>query len=342
MLDIAILFKTLQVVMLEKGDNKNMKYLVTGGAGFIGSHTVEQLIREGHHIRVLDNFSSGIRENLVSVNGNPNIEIIEGDVRDAALVQRLATGMDGVLHLAALVSVQESVTNPELCLDINVRGTCNVLDAARRADVRRVILASSAGVYGDNAKLPLSEEAASQPLSSYAMSKYVGELYAELYHRLYGLETTALRYFNVYGPRQNPLSPYSGVISIFVHRTLAGKGIIIYGDGSQTRDFVHVEDVAAANLASLRGSYRGFRTYNVGSGQATSINQLAELLMTLGGVRVGIDRQPSRQGDIQHSCADFGRLRAELGCSPRHALERGLRDLILAMDGGGRSASTAR
>ncbi len=311
-----------------------MNYLVTGGAGFIGSHTVELLHAHGHAVRVLDDFSTGVHAHLRALHGSPRLEVVAGDVRDGALVTRLAAGMNGILHLAALVSVQESVTQPERCLDINVRGTCAVLEAARAGGVRRVVLASSAAVYGDNPALPLVEDAGLAPCSPYAQSKHVNELYAALYQRLHGLDATALRYFNVYGPRQDPRSPYSGVISIFVDRLLTGNDLVVYGDGRQTRDFVSVLDVAAANVAALERARRGFRVYNVASGATRDIRELAEQLMRLSGVRVGVRHQPARAGDVQHSRADIGRLRAELGWAPRRDLADGLRELLATMGDG--------
>lgn len=304
-----------------------MKYLVTGGAGFIGSHIVEALIETGHSVRVLDNFSSGFRSNLDSVHGSASLEIVEGDVRDAELVRRLATGMDGIFHQAALVSVQQSLEQPALSFDINVRGAVTVLESARLAGIKRVVLASSAAVYGNSAALPLSESIQTNPLSPYALDKCTMEHYAAQYHRLYGLETTMLRYFNVYGPRQSSVSPYSGVISLFFDRIRCGKGITVFGDGEQSRDFAHVLDVARINVAAMMERYTGFRAYNVGSGSETTINALIGMLNDIAGHHVPVSYVPARTGDIRRSCADIRLACTELGYQPQWDLMRGLQSL---------------
>jgi len=220
--------------------------LITGGAGFIGSHLVEALIERGERVRVLDDFSTGRRENLAAV--ADHIELLEGDVADPEIAERAVAGCDYVLHLAAIASVQASLKAPRHTHRVNVDGTLNVLDAAQRAGVRRVVFASSAAVYGDHTALPLREELPPRPLSPYAASKAVGEAYCCAFHASYSLPTVALRFFNVYGPRQDPASPYSGVISIFAARMARGECPVIYGDGKQTRDFVYVADVVRAML----------------------------------------------------------------------------------------------
>jgi nucleoside-diphosphate-sugar epimerase len=305
-----------------------MKYLVTGGAGFIGSHLVDILIKNGHLVRVLDDFSSGSRANLDSVCASPLLEVVEGDVRDAELVGRLVAGTDGIFHQAALVSVQQSLEQPALSFDINVRGTVVVLESARLAGIKRVVLASSAAVYGDGAKSPLSEDAPTNPLTPYALDKRSIEHYAALYHRLYGLETVALRYFNVYGPRQSPTSPYSGVISLFLDQVRRGEGMTVYGDGEQSRDFVHVLDVAQTNIRAMNGGNDGSRIYNVGTGNETSINRLIEVLTVVADRCVSVAHTLSRTGDIRRSCANINRARAELGYQPPWELARGLRSLV--------------
>lgn len=305
-----------------------MRYLVTGGAGFIGSHIVEALIGHGHFVRVLDDFSSGSRANLESVRGNSLLEVAEGDVRDAKLVDRLAAGMDGIFHQAGLVSVQKSLELPALSFDINVGGTVVVLESARRTGIKRVVLASSAAVYGDSQQLPLSEDIPARPLTPYALDKDSMEHYAALYHRLYGLETVVLRYFNVYGLRQLPSSPYSGVITLFLDRIHRGEGITVYGDGEQSRDFVHVLDVVQANVRAMSGDNTGFRIYNVGTGYEIGINRLIEILTEITGRRAPVTRVPPRTGDILRSCADITRARAELGYQPQWELARGLRSLV--------------
>lgn len=305
-----------------------MRYLVTGGAGFIGSHLVEALVGNGHSIRVLDDFSSGVHANLDAVRGSAALEIVEGDVRDAELVGRQAMEMDGIFHQAALVSVPQSLEQPALSFDINVRGTVTVLEAARQAGVKRVVLASSAAVYGDEVKSPLSEDIPAHPLTPYALDKYSAERYAAQYQRLYGLETVVLRYFNVYGPRQSPTSPYSGVISLFLDRIRRGEGVTVYGDGEQSRDFVHVLDVVQANVNAMSGRVTGPGTYNVGSGRETSINRLIGMLTESAGRRVPISHAPSRTGDLRRSCADIRRAREKLGYRPRWELACGLQSLV--------------
>lgn len=309
----------------------NMKYLVTGGAGFIGSHLVEVLISNGHSVRVLDDFSSGYRSNLASVRGNALLEIVEGDVRDRTLVGRLVSETDGVFHQAALVSVPQSLEQPALSFDINVGGTVVVLEAARLARVKRVVLASSAAVYGNSATLPLSEGVQIDPLSPYALDKSSMEHYAAQYHRLYGLETTVLRYFNVYGPRQSPASPYSGVITLFLDCIRRGEGITVFGDGEQSRDFVHVQDVAQVNVAAMTGRYAGFRSYNVGSGRETTINSLIGMLGDVAGRHVPVSYTAARPGDIHRSCSDICLASVELGYQPQWDLMRGLQSLAPGM-----------
>lgn len=305
-----------------------MKYLITGGAGFIGSHLVEVLIKNGHAVRVLDDFSSGSRANLDSVCTSPLLEVVEGDIRDAELVGRLVTGTDGVFHQAALVSVQQSLEQPALSFDINVRGTVVVLEAARLAGIKRLVLASSAAVYGDSATPPLSEDSQTNPLSPYALDKCSMERYAAQYHRLYGLETIVLRYFNAYGPRQSPTSPYSGVISRFLEQIRRGERMTVYGDGAQTRDFVHVLDIVQANVQAMSEHDVGYGIYNVGSGQETSINRLIDILTEIAGRDVPVSRVSPRTGDIRRSCADISCVRARFGYRPQWDLMRGLQLLV--------------
>lgn len=235
-----------------------MKFLVTGGAGFIGSHIVENLIKDGHQARVLDNFSTGKEENLAFIKDRRPLEVIKGDIRDTGIVEKAARGMDGIFHLAALVFIQESLEHLDLSFDINTRGTITVFNAARTTGIKRVIFASSAAVYGDNATQPLSEDVPASPLTPYAIDKYCGELYAAQYASLYNLKIISLRYFNVYGSRQDSSSPYSGVISKFIVCLKIGEGLTVYVDGEQTRDFVHVSDVVQENMAAMHGPDSGF------------------------------------------------------------------------------------
>ena len=303
-----------------------MRYLVTGGAGFIGSHLAEALVRDGHHARVLDNFSTGRRENLPAVSRG-RLEMVEGDIRDAALLCRCAEDVDGIFHQAALVSVQESVERPDRSADINARGTVNVLQAARAAGAKRVVLASSAAVYGDNTDLPLREDQLPQPLSPYGLDKLYAEKAGELYHALFGVQVMALRYFNVYGPRQRSDSPYSGVISVFMDAVSGGRPVTIYGDGEQSRDFVHVQDVVQANLLAMQAPLTGYQVFNVANGQSVALKELLDLVWLTLGRKTGIAYAPARSQDIRHSRADIGRIRAALGYRPRWALREGLRAL---------------
>ncbi len=307
-----------------------MRFLVTGGAGFIGSHLVEHLLGSNHQARVLDNFTTGKRGNLAFAAGNPNLEVIEGDIRDAVAVASAMSGMDGVFHEAALVSVPKSVEQPALSFDINVKGTFTVFEAARQSGIRRVVYASSAAVYGDNENLPLSETSATTPLSPYGLDKLYTEQLGALYQSLYGQQMLALRYFNVFGPRQDPASAYSGVISIFVDRLKSGAVPRIYGDGEQTRDFVYVGDIVQANMKAMFAEYSGFRVLNVGSGRQTSLNQLLSQLKELTGSSVAPDYAEARIGDVRHSLSDISRIRTDLAYAPAFSLADGLRLLLRA------------
>ncbi|MCC5877983.1 MAG: NAD-dependent epimerase/dehydratase family protein [Candidatus Sumerlaeia bacterium] len=297
-----------------------MKVLITGGAGFIGSHLAAAWTARGADVVVLDSLRSGNRENLVGI----NCEFVAGLVEDADLVARLARDAAVIHHLAAVVSVPESVENPEETEAINTRGTINVLEAARRGAVRRVVLSSSSAVYGE-ADRPIHREAdLPEPMSPYAISKLSGEHYLAAYSKLYGLETVSLRYFNVYGPRQDPNSPYAAAIAIFSRNAREGTPLKIFGDGSQTRDFVFVEDVVAANLLAAE---KGAGVYNVSTGEIITINDLAEKIRECAGSSSPIEHLPPRPGDIMHSRGDATRLRA-LGWKPTVTLEAGLKRTI--------------
>jgi len=305
-----------------------MRFLVTGGAGFVGSHIVEELLRRHHRVRVLDNFTTGKRENLSFAANSDSLEIIDGDIRDAEVVARAVDDVEGIFHEAALVSVPATVEPPRLSFDINAGGSFNVFEAARQARVRRVVYASSAAVYGDSAELPLAETVRPRPLSPYGLDKLYTEYLGALYQSLYGLETVALRYFNVFGPRQDPNSPYSGVISIFVNLLRAGRTPTIFGDGEQTRDFVYVGDVVDANLRAMLAEYRGFRVFNVGAGRQTSLNQLLSQLQQRTGTSVVPKFAEARPGDIRHSLADISLIERELGYSSSRTLAEGLSLLL--------------
>ena len=305
-----------------------MRFLVTGGAGFIGSHIVEELLRRKHQVRVLDDFSTGTRDNLSFAAQPHELDVLQGDIRDSETVARAVSGVDGIFHEAALVSVPASVERPRLSFDINAKGTLNVLEASREAGVRRVLVASSAAVYGDNPELPLEETLVPRPLSPYGLDKLYSEQLGRLYHSLYGLETIALRYFNVFGPRQDPRSQYSGVISIFAKQLISGQTPTVYGDGEQTRDFIFVGDVVEANLRAMFRDYHGFRVFNVACGRQTSLNQLLSELRQLTGRSQAPVYAAARAGDIRHSLGDISLIQRELGYIPAFSLTEGLRLLL--------------
>jgi UDP-glucose 4-epimerase len=296
-----------------------MHVLVTGGAGFIGSHSVDRLLESGARVRVLDNFSSGKRENLAA---HPQLEIIEGDIRDKPAVDAALSGVSHVLHLAAQVSVVTSVEDPLSSAAINIGGFLNVLDGARRLGVRRMAYASSAAVYGVPLKLPLDEDAPTAPISPYGIEKSIDDQYGALYRGLYGYPSIGLRYFNVFGPRQDPSSPYSGVISIFTRRLREGGGLTLYGDGLQTRDFIYVGDVARANQAALAADASG--VCNVATGRSVTLLELIRVLSRVAGVEPRVQHEQARTGDIRDSAADNGKLRSMLGITEFTSLEEGL------------------
>ncbi len=300
--------------------------LVTGGAGFIGSHIVDALLARGDRVRVLDNLSSGRLENLSGVMSK--IKFIEGDICDETAAQKAVAGVDSVFHLAAMVSVPKSMEKPLEAELINAAGTLNILNAAKAAGVRRLVFSSTCAVYGDEPTLPKTEVMQPYPQSPYAISKLAAEFYGRLFNESFGLETAILRYFNVFGPRQDPSSAYSGVISIFVDKTLSGTNPTIFGDGQQTRDFVFVEDVARANLLASKVPQAAGKLFNIGTGRQVSINQLFE---TLGGI-FDFDSKPAykppRPGDILHSYANPTLANTVLGWSARVSFEEGLRRLV--------------
>jgi UDP-glucose 4-epimerase len=302
-----------------------MRALVTGGAGFIGSHLVERLAQEGHEARAFDNLTTGKRENLAHV---PSAELVVGDIRDAHALGRAMEGCDVVFHQAAIVSVPYSIEHPHESLDVNLRGTLNVLEAARHAKTRRVVMASSAAVYGEDPELPKRESMTPSPISPYGLEKLASEHYLSMWSKLFGVETVALRYFNVFGPRQDPSSAYSGVISVFVDRILRGAPLTIFGDGEQFRDFVYVANVVDANLlAATRPNVSG-RSYNIGCGGRTTLNELAQMLGRIAGAAVAPKHEAPRAGDIRESIADISRAREELGYAPKIGVEEGLQKLV--------------
>ncbi len=298
--------------------------LVTGGAGFIGSHIVESLVSQGTRVFVIDNLSTGLKANLDAMLSD--ITFHEGDIRDGGLLNRVAADAEVIFHEAALVSVPISVDKPVESMEINDMGTLQVLDAARRQRCRRVVLASSSAVYGSDPALPKQEDMRSQPESPYAVQKLTNEHYAGLYARLYGLETVCLRYFNVFGPRQFPTSPYSGVISLFMDWAANGQRPVIFGDGQQTRDFINVKDVVRANLLASSADNATGRVFNVGRGEAITINALWEQISSLAGNDHAPRYEAPRQGDIRHSRAAIENIEAALSFTPAVTLFDGLKE----------------
>jgi UDP-glucose 4-epimerase len=296
--------------------------LVTGGGGFIGSHLVEALVERGRPVRVFDDFSTGLRENLAHIRPQP--EIMVGDVADAAAVARAAAGTTVAFHLGAVASVQRSIEDPALSHRVCATGTLHVLDAARRAGLRRVVYAASSSAYGIPAGPVQSEDDPARPLSPYAAAKLAGEAYAQAFAASYGLETVALRFFNIFGPRQRADSPYSGVIAIFAAAMSAGRAPTIHGDGLQTRDFTYVANVVQALLKAAELPDVSGRTYNIGTGRGVTVLELAAELNRLLGTSLTPQHAPPRAGDVRHSCADIRRARAELRYEPTVAFEEGL------------------
>ena len=302
-----------------------MLFLVTGGAGFIGSHISDRLLADGHRVRILDNFSTGKHENIPA---SADVEVIEGDVGDYDTVRAAMEQVDIVFHEAAIASVPETVGNPLSSERVNYRGTLNILEAARHAGVKRVMFACSAAVYGDLPELPKQESMAVKPLSPYAVDKLASEQACQMYTHLYGLETVSLRYFNVFGPRQDPSSPYSGVISIFSDTLSQGKQPTIYGDGEQTRDFVYVSDVVEANIRAAGAVAAAGKAINIATGGKLSINALLKTISELKDQPFEPRYKPGRQGDIRHSRADISAAKEYLGWEPVVSFKDGLRTLF--------------
>jgi nucleoside-diphosphate-sugar epimerase len=299
-------------------------YLVTGGAGFIGSHLAEELLRRGEHVRIVDSFITGKRRNLAHLK---NLEILAGDLAEFSVARNAVTGMEYVLHQAAIPSVPRSVEDPITSNRANIDATVNVLVAARDAGVKRVVYAGSSSAYGDTPTLPKQEDMPTKPLSPYALQKLVGEQYMQMFTALYGLETVTIRYFNVFGPRQDPSSPYSGVISLFTRALLEHRSPTIYGDGEQTRDFTYVANVVDGALRACTAKVSGM-VINVATGSRISLNQLFALLREL----IGSDVKPSyaspRPGDVRDSQADITRARQLLGYEPTVSFADGLRKTV--------------
>lgn len=302
------------------------RYLVTGGAGFIGSHLVEELLRRGESVRIADNFSTGKRENLPPASAH--VELVEGDLADAAVAARAVQGCELVLHQAAIPSVPRSVKDPVTSHRANVDATFQVLLAARDAGVKRLVYAGSSSAYGNTAVLPKREDMRPQPLSPYALQKLIGEQYCQLFARLYGLETVTIRYFNVFGPRQDPSSPYSGVISLFIKALTEGRAPTIYGDGKQTRDFTYVSDVVQGVLLACHAPDVSGEVINVANGGRVSLLELVRELQLVLCKDVEPVFAPAREGDVRDSQADIFKARQLLGFAPTVAFEEGLRRTV--------------
>ncbi len=304
------------------------KVLITGGAGFIGSNVIRYFLERNHGVVVFDNLSTGYRQNIPS---SPNLRFIQGDIRDQALLRKSMEGCEAVLHLAAAVGNIRSIENTAEDSEINVLGTLNMLNAVRDQGIRKIVYSSSAAIFGEPQRLPIDEIHPTAPDSPYGVSKLAGELHALCYAKLYGIDVVCLRYFNVYGPNQR-YDAYGNVIPIFATRKLKGQSLTIYGDGEQTRDFVHVEDVAQANyLGTTRPDTGG--TYNIGSGASITINQLASMMNTIGDQGpVPLQHVPPRKGEVKHSLANIDKAEARLGYKPHKDLKTGLNDYFKWMN----------
>ncbi|MBT4136347.1 MAG: SDR family oxidoreductase [Candidatus Latescibacteria bacterium] len=303
-------------------------YLITGGSGFIGSHIAEMLLTDSdHEVRIYDNLSSGHKKNIANLSGQ--VVFFEDDVRDTQALSSAMAGVDYVFHEAALVSVIDSVHRPRDNHEINLTGTLNVLETAQKSGVKRVVLASSAAIYGNDLTLPKQETMRPQPESPYGLAKIGKEYYARIFSTLYDLPVVALRYFNVYGPRQDPKSAYSGVISIFVDRVLNNDAITIFSDGEQSRDFVFVKDVAKANLLAMHAdNIKGGEVFNVATGESVSLLHLLKAIQDIEGSHVTPTFGPERAGDIRHSAADITLAQSILGFKPDYSLSDGLAELV--------------
>lgn len=300
-----------------------MRYLVTGGAGFIGSNIVDELLRRGHDVIVLDDFSSGKEENLA--HASTKIRLIRGDICDLEAAREACEGADYVLHLAARTSVPRSVKDPIETNRVNIDGTLNVLVAARDAKVRRIVYAASSAAYGETSALPKTETMPTAPISPYGVTKLVGEMYAQVFGRAYGVENVSVRYFNVFGPRQDPTSQYSGVLSRFMLAVIEGAAPVVYGDGEQSRDFTYVDNVVDVSLRACEARGASGKVFNGGTGIRISLNEVLKLLGKISGESIGAKYDRPRAGDILHSQADIGLAAEFLNYRPLVDFEEGLR-----------------
>lgn len=301
-------------------------YLVTGGAGFIGSHIAEELAKGGAEVRVIDNFLTGKKENLAPF--LDKIEFIEGDIRDLKTCQRAVDGVDFILHQAALPSVPRSIENPLLTSEINITGTLNLLLVASLAKVQKFVFASSSSIYGNDPQLPKKEEMRAEPLSPYALTKLVGEMYSQVFSQIYGLSTVCLRYFNVFGPRQDPFSQYAAVIPNFIVKMLRDERPIIFGDGEQSRDFTYVSNVVEANLMAAKAQDVSGEIINIAYGERTTVNSLAAKINQILKKDIRPSHDETRPGDVRHSYADMSKAEKMLKYSPKVSFSEGLEKTI--------------
>jgi len=299
-----------------------MRYLVTGGAGFIGSNVVDELVRRGQQVTVLDDLSAGKESNLADIRGKIDLHV--GSITDLATVQSACHGADFIIHLAARTSVPRSVLNPIETNHVNIDGTLNVLVAARDAEVRRFVYAASSSAYGETPTLPKTEAMRSDPISPYGITKYVGELYAQVFGRVYGLENVCVRYFNVFGPRQDPSSQYSGVLSRFMLAVIEGQQPVVYGDGEQSRDFTFIENIVDQTLRACEAKGASGMVFNGGTGERITLNKVLKLLEKITGKKIQAKYDPPRTGDIRDSQADVTLAQKVLGYEPRVHFEEGL------------------
>ena len=303
-----------------------MKYIVTGGAGFIGSHIVEELAQQKHEVVIFDNLFSGKLENFQSFLKKKGVRFVKGSITDLPLLEKNFEGADGIFHEGAIASVPRSIANPLATNEANVTGTLNVLIASRDCDVRKVLFASSSSVYGNTPTLPKREDMTPDPLSPYAVSKITGEHYLKVFSEVYGLKTLSLRYFNVFGPRQDPKSEYAAVIPRFITKIFSHESPTIYGDGSQTRDFTYVKDVVQANIRAMESDAEG--VFNVAYCKRIDLNELAYQIMEITGITVPLVYEPPRTGDVRDSLADIRRAQEAFGYAPEYTVRRGLEETI--------------
>lgn len=301
----------------------NKRVVVTGGAGFIGSHLADELVKRGYGVVILDDLTTGKTENIVELLKKGNAEFIQGSITDATLLQKIFEGALYVFHQAALASVPRSLEDPTKTNEVNITGTLNVLIAARDNKVQNVIYASSSSVYGDTPTLPKNEQMTPRPESPYAVTKLAGEYYCRVFQEIYGFKTTCLRYFNVYGPRQDPGSEYSAVIPRFIQQVISNEAPVIFGDGEQTRDFTFIKDVVEANILAAETGASGI--YNIGRGERITVNELAKRIITVAGKDMEPIHREAKAGDVKHSLADISAAES-FGYQPRYSIEAGLKE----------------